>query len=65
MLRPYRKGMCWRRDSSLDGYYWESLELGRSSRLCVDEDGSRRGWIGIGSGGRPRRFEQRHEQMEV
>jgi hypothetical protein len=38
MLRPYRKGMRWRRHGSPDGYHWESPELGWSSRLCIDED---------------------------
>jgi hypothetical protein len=28
MLRPYRKGMRWRRHGSPDGYYWESPEMG-------------------------------------
>jgi hypothetical protein len=65
MLRPYRKGMRWRRHDSLDGYYWESLEMGWSSRLCTDEDNSHRGLMGIGSDGHPRRFKQRHERKEV
>lgn len=65
MLRPYRKGMRWRRHGSPDGYHWESSELGWSSRLCTDEDSNHCGWMGIGSGGRPRRFEQRHERKEV
>jgi hypothetical protein len=65
MLRPYRKGMRWRRHGSPDGYHWESLEMGRSSRLCTDEDSNHRGSMGIGSGGRPRRLERRHERKEV
>ena len=28
MLRPYQKGMRWRRHGSPDGYHWESSELG-------------------------------------
>jgi hypothetical protein len=28
MLRPYRKGMRWRRHGSPDGHHWESPEIG-------------------------------------
>ena len=65
MLRPYRKGMRWRRHGSPDGYYWESPELGWSSRLCIDEDSNHCETMGTGSGGHLRRFEQRHERKEV
>jgi hypothetical protein len=65
MLRPYRKGMHWRRHGSPDGYYWESPGMGWSSRLCTDEDSNDCGSMGIGSGRHPRRFEQRHERKEV
>ena len=65
MLRPYRKGMRWRRHGSPDGNHWESPEMGWSSRLCTDEDSNYRGSIGIRSGGHLRRFEQRHEWKEV
>jgi hypothetical protein len=65
MLRPYRKGMRWRRHSTPDGCYWESSEMGWSSRLCTDEDSNDRGSIENFSGSRPRRLEQRHERKEV
>ena len=65
MLRPYRKGMRWRRHGSPDGYHWESPELGWSSRLYIDEDSNHGGTTGTRSGGHPRRFEQRHERKEV
>ena len=42
MLRPYRKGMRWRRHDGPDGYHWESPESGWSSCLCTDEDSNRR-----------------------
>ena len=39
--------------------------MGWSSRLCIDEDSSGRGSIGIGNGHRPRRLQPRHERKEV
>jgi hypothetical protein len=49
MLRPYRKGMRWRRHDSPDGYHWESPEgvvespvyRRRQQPPLIDGDGKR------------------------